>query len=162
MGGLFFGFTIEGFAWLRVRSKYGKVGQTALDPRQKRSLTLMQDRGPALETCRAAVESLSNLKLRRVDADLNRITMRSKANWNSWGSRFTIELREVADHLTEVTIETKPLLPTVLVDAGEAWKTIDQIVSEIKKLDSQPSKEALNDGAEMLLDVTMRPIKARR
>jgi hypothetical protein len=157
-----FGFLLEGSSWLWVRIKYGSVGPNAREPRQKRSLMLMQDIGKALDTCKVAIESMPRLKLRDVDPVLKRVMLRSKANWVSWGGRFTIQVYEVAPHLTEVVIEAKPLLPTVLIDSGEAWKTIDQIVAEIKTLDLLPTKEALNDGAEMLQDLTMRPIKVRR
>jgi hypothetical protein len=159
---LAFGFTLEGSSWLWVRIKYGNVGPNAREPRQKRSLMLMQEMGQALETCRSAVESLPNLKLREVDPVSNTIKMKSKVNWVSWGSRFTIQTHEVAEYLTEVTIETRPLLPTVLIDSGEAWKTIDQIVGAIRKLDSQPSTTSLKDGAEILQDLTSRPIKFSR
>jgi hypothetical protein len=123
---------------------------------------LMQDIGQALETCKIAVESLSRLVLRDVDPISNRVVFRSKANFRSWGSRFTIDLREVAPHLTEVVIETKPRLPTILIDSGEAWKRINEIVAAIKELDSDPGPASLKDGTEMLLDLTIRPIDLSR
>ena len=164
--GLIFGFLVQTLNWLRVRDKFGEVGQEVTDTHQMRALTLMQDKSRALETCKLAIESLPDLKLRSVVPELSGLKARSKMKrvaWGfTWGNLISVRLVEVAEHLTEINIESKPLMPTVLVDSGEAWTTTEQLVAEIKKLDSQPSKEALNDGVEMLQDLTMRPINVHR
>lgn len=160
IGGLIFGFVLEGFAWIRVRGRYGNVGPEALEPHQEHILVLMQDKRRAFENCQRALESLPNLKGLLLEPEADLIRVRSKINWNSSGSKFTISLREIAEHLTEVTIKAQPRLRTVLIDSGYAWTTTNQIVSEIKKLDSRLSDNTLRDGAEMLHDLTARPIKS--
>jgi hypothetical protein len=164
--GLVLGFSLQTFNWLRVRNKYGNVDQQVSDARQKRSLTLMQNKAAALDTCRQAIESLPTLKLGKIDSGASTIRLRSKIRWVSWGftwgNLISIKLHEVGDHLTEIQIEAKPLLPTVLLDSGQTWDTLERLVAEIKKSDSQPNSAQLNDGAEMLRDLTSRPVNFSR
>jgi hypothetical protein len=128
---------------------------------------LMQDRSSAIETCRRAIESLPDLKLRSVDAGSAIINVRSKikrVGWGgfTWGNLISIKLVEVGEQLTEVNIKSKPFMPTVLIDSGEAWATIERLVAAIKGLDSHPTTEALKDGAEMINELTSRPINFSR
>jgi len=162
IGGLMVGFSIQVFNWLRVQSKFGNVGQEVSEVRQKRSLTLMQDISRALDTCKLAVESLPSVKLRDIDVASRIITLRSKISWNSWGNVISIKLLEVGDYLTEVEIEAKPFMPTVIFDSGQTWDTLEELVAEIKKSDSQPSSTLLKDGAEMLHELTSRPVNFSR
>lgn len=164
--GLLFGFTIQTFNWLRARKKFGKLGQELNNTRHKRSFTLMQDRLSAIETCRIAIASLSDLKLRSIDVDAGILKIRSKIKrvaWGfTWGNLISLRLTEVGEQLTEVGLESKPFMPTVIIDSGEAWGTIERLVATIKELDRQPNVATLNDGASMLNDLTIRPIKISR
>jgi len=44
----------------------------------------------------------------------------------------------------------------MMIDYGEGWKTVEQIASAIKALDTEPTTQSLNDGAAMLQDLTIR------
>jgi hypothetical protein len=165
--GLLFGFSLQTLNWLRARKKFGKVGQEVTETRHKRNFMLMQDRSSAIETCRRAIQSLPDLKLRSVDAGSGIINVRSKikrVGWGgfTWGNLISIKLVEVGEQLTEINMESKPFMPTVLIDSGEAWATIERLVAAIKDLDSQPPAAALNDGAEMIHELTNRPINFSR
>ena len=164
--GLVFGFSIQIFNWLRVRDRFGKAEQQFSSPRQKRALMLMQDKVRALVTCEKAIESMPKLRLRSVNAELGKIVARSKIRrvaWGfTWGESMSVDIIELGEHLTEVRIESRPTVRTVLVDGGESWTNIEQLVSEIKKLDVDPSRAVLNDGAELLQDLTTRPVTFSR
>jgi len=166
VGGLVFGFSIQIFAWIRAKDKFGDDVQAKTETHQRRTVKVMQDKQQAFETCRRAIESLPNLKLRSVDAAQSTLKIRSKIHrvaWGfTWGNLISLELTQVGDHLTEVAIASKPFMPTVMVDSGEAWTTLEQLVSEIKNLDSEPSRASLNDGAELLRELTTRPVTFHR
>lgn len=161
-GGLFVGLAIEGFGWLRIRHKYGRVTPEALVPHQIRDLMLMQQIDRAFETCKAAIKALPDLSLREVDPVHRRLVVRSAMNWFTIGSTVTIQLRQASDNLTEVTVERKPRWRTTMVDYGEGWNVVEKLVSAIKALDTEPTMQSLNDGASMLNDLTTRPINFTR
>jgi hypothetical protein len=162
LGSLFFGFFIEGYSWLRIQYKYGPVTPQALEPHQVRTFTLLQSKGRAFKTCQAAIKAIPRLTLRESDPDRGTLTVRPYLNAFNRRSNLTVRLSESSDHLTEVHIELRPVWRGVLVDNGEGWKTVEQLVSAVKALDTEPTIKSLNDGASMLQDLTTRPINFTR
>lgn len=55
------------------------------------------------------------------------IKAKTKMNWESWGSKITLELSQVTESSTEISINVFPKLKTVLIDSGECLKIAENL-----------------------------------
>jgi hypothetical protein len=143
-----------------ARRKAGsrKTDDSIYDIRQSRTIRLLQDIDQAFESCVEVVNSLNLGKIRRLDKENYLIETRTRPNWESPGSIAMFSLHRLGDNLTEVHLNLRPRLRTVMLNYGESWQKAELIERELRDNDTRIGKNALVEGAEVLLKAPIMPL----
>ena len=116
----------------------------------------------AFELCREAIESINPSKIKIEDQENGVFEIRTRMNWESFGTIVRLNLIKIGENITEVRISTRPIPRTVLVDYGEGWKYSEHIVNYLKEKDAVINKKVLAQSVEVLDDVYVKPLQQEK
>jgi hypothetical protein len=158
--GIAIGFGCQAWSDYRTRQRAGSedLSEDHYSVRQSGSVTVFGDRDSVLDLCVKAIEDLGNVRIKKLDREKGEITGRTKMNWESFGTLITLRVAEVGDNLAEVTISTRPIPRTAVVDYGYGLEAVRNITQFLKKNDRSVNTDLLMDGAEILVAATKRPL----
>jgi len=127
---VFFGLLMAFFFILMQKKRLKKAGYPKLT---NDLLKLKQEKTiEAYLTKEELINLLKNsndFKKCKYKSNLNSIIMRKKMSWFSWGEKITITFTK-ADN--KIKIESKPSMPTTLIDYGVNIENIDNVIKVIK------------------------------
>lgn len=83
-------------------------------------------------TCEEALESLSNIRLRKVDRGAGSIEATTIGSQNPLGERISLRISERGPHQTEVALSSRPRQPLLIFDYGENEACLQAIANRIK------------------------------
>jgi hypothetical protein len=140
--GLFFGGSFAlllGLSQVFGSSK-GGIQASDTDMTQERTLVIMGERDEVVREVRHAFETLG---VRRVDIDDPQggvLTGHTSAGLRSWGEHLTAVVKPRGG-VCEVTLSSRPRLPTTLVDSGKNMQNLDAIEQRLLKKLPTPMAE---------------------
>ena len=85
----------------------------------EQTVTLPLSYGPSFDLCVGAGQGLRGVKHLAADSRAGTIEVRTGWSWKSWGERISFGIREVNDAETGVTVSSRCVLSTTLVDYGK-------------------------------------------
>ncbi|MCT2534823.1 hypothetical protein NC661_04210 [Aquibacillus koreensis] len=136
MAGLGYGLfmtLILGSLQLILGAKLGaKLGTSV---KQKNEMELPLPLKEAILSCRNSVIAIHGAKIEQQDYTNGTgiIHVKTKVNIRTWGEKITFRVQKVSDEVTKVWVESKPVIPTTLLEYGKSLKNINAITSYLEK-----------------------------
>ena len=165
MFGFVFG-VFEGliFQWWseRRRKKIMKDGMDEdFSVKQKRDLVVLANFETAFDLCRETISEIG-AKIKTEDAANQIIKAKTGMNFHSFGTDIDFKLKPINENLTEIEIVSRPTVRTTLVDYGESYKMIENIVENLKNKDSELNRRILADSVSIMEDVYVKPFQKEK
>lgn len=126
--GLFIAVTLGIIDYLFRRSSGGKIGGRV---KQQQEIIIQRPFNETVNLCRKSIEKYNGKKL-TTDPTEGIIQGRIGVSWQSWGEKIMIKLDELNSEETVVTITSKPLLPTTVIDYGKNKRNITRLTKYIE------------------------------
>ncbi|MBM7603737.1 hypothetical protein JOC75_001710 [Metabacillus crassostreae] len=83
--------------------------------------------------CRDAGSVLKGAKVRHENQQKGLLIIRTGINWKTWGDIIEIVVEDIDANHTRVFIQSRPVVPTTLVDYGKNYENIKRIIGYIEK-----------------------------
>lgn len=83
--------------------------------------------------CRNAGLVLNGAKISYESQQKGMLIIKTGISWKTWGDIIEIVIEEIAANHTRVSIQSRPLVPTTLIDYGKNAENINRIVGYIEK-----------------------------
>lgn len=156
-------FAILFFSNREARKLSDGKDERVFDVRQKRNLVLLANYDESFRMCRDAVLALRSGKIVSEDFQSREITGTNRLKkWIGNKNRIQIRLNPLNDNLTEIEINVRPALRTVLVSDGQSWKTAEEICAYLKEKDAERNKKILADSVSIMEDVYVKPFRKEK
>jgi hypothetical protein len=134
ISGACFGFLMSAVftsaAWLTVRKRGTDL---AARVRQVREVSVPGSRAEALNLCADATRSVGRVKVRLVDPTTGVVEARKGLTWKTFGDAVRIRIVAGDDREQRVRIESRPVVPTTLVDYGSNYDTVTAITDYLAR-----------------------------
>lgn len=114
----------------QLQSNYSEA---LLGVHQVQVLTLKQPFDEAFETCLSSIAILKKGKVTQQDRELGVIHAKTGTTWKSFGEKLMLTVSPDGDESCKVSISSKPLVGTTLVDYGKNIENIRSIVEALGK-----------------------------
>jgi|SRR5579872_6202005 len=120
---------------LSVRRLPHGMSPDALKVRQPRTFTLEMPADAAFDACLAALEAVPRCRIKVCDRLMGRIVALKETTWRSFGDTISFTLRPVDERRTEVALDSRPVVPTQMVDNGSNWQNVEKITGRLQDPD---------------------------
>lgn len=81
----------------------------------------------ALDLCVDSLHKISRSKIQEKNISLGKVVAKTGLSWKTWGDRIVFDVKAINDDRVEVTVSSKPILFTTLVDYGKNAENINRI-----------------------------------
>lgn len=152
------GFAVQAWSDLRARQRTGRNDDEIYKVRQERILTIFREPKDAVALCIEAMQSSDLMKLNSIKVEDHSVIGCTRWTWESFGNVVKIQVVELGDKLSEVRINTRPLLQTTAVDYGNGSEIADKLISYLRQNDVSIPTKVLSEGAEVISNAPRRPL----
>jgi hypothetical protein len=105
----------------------------ALGVHHVRSIELALPYDEAFDLCIESLRSIRKCRIQEEDRLRGKIVARTGITWKTWGDVITFELRRIEGNRTLVTVSSRPVVRTTLVDYGKNLENVERICSFLKE-----------------------------
>jgi hypothetical protein len=159
--GLFFGLimtaTLGTVHNLSTKTMKTDDVENMLGVHQTQVITINQPASQAYETCLQCIRAMKNCKETRQDQSLGIIYAQTGWSWQSFGEKLTFIVSEESPETSKVTVSSKPILPTTLIDYGKNTQNIREAVSTLRHIgpviEAHVEKESSDAASSQALEI---------
>ncbi|MDL4842358.1 hypothetical protein [Aquibacillus rhizosphaerae] len=126
MSGLFFGLLMTITLGILNKSMGGKLDSSV---RQETEFKIDVSFKEALELCKESISSVKGAQIKQEDYANGIIRVKTSMTLKSWGEKIVFRVQKINDEVSNVYVQSKPTLPTTLVDYGKNSNNINNISS---------------------------------
>lgn len=131
LGGFTFGTGLVIIEAFFEKSITGSI-KGVIGPRQTRLLYIDMPYDEAFESCTTSLDSLRRFSIKEANMENGNIKAETGFSWRSFGESVTFRLEHTDRAGTSVTLSSRPLWATALVDHGKSYQNLENIIKSLK------------------------------
>ncbi|MBU9724220.1 MULTISPECIES: hypothetical protein [Bacillaceae] len=101
--------------------------------RQEREIHLTKTYEDAFDLCVKSTALIEGTRITHKDLEKGIIQAKTKMGMRSWGDKITFHLRKISDKEVTVFVQSKPIVPTTLIDYGKNLSNIKTIAAYLEQ-----------------------------
>lgn len=82
-----------------------------------------------IELCRNSLDSIKNSSVLEINREAGLIRAKAGMTWYTWGDEITFQIESIGDHNYSVSVTSRPMVKTTLIDYGKNLDNIQKIKS---------------------------------
>ena len=121
------------FGTLQHQSFRGKKADAERSVKQSRNIELDLPIDEAFNLCLEAYTQLRRAVIRKIDRESHTIEIRTGINWLTYGEIITLHLSPIDLHTTEVVVNSRPRIKSVMIDYGRNLQNVNLIMLHLRE-----------------------------
>ena len=124
---------ILGFLHIRsVKQIPSGKPEEAMDVHHLRSIELQFPYDKAFNLCIESLSLIKKCKIQKENRSQGKIIAKAGMTWKTWGDVISFDMRKIDNNRTQVTVSSRPIVRTTLVDCGKNLKNVEKIIRFLK------------------------------
>ena len=103
-----------------------------MDVHHLRSIELQLPYDKAFNLCIESLSLIKKCKIQKENRSQGKIIAKAGMTWKTWGDVISFDMRKIDNNRTQVTVSSRPIVRTTLVDCGKNLENVEKIIRFLK------------------------------